>query len=119
MRGTTTATMETRQRMLSTTRVASLANVSVPIPSLIALEVVELLRSTSRQRSVIAMARIIPVIYVPVEASMPMEPRPCTDKHASIKPIRPVVPIRSAIIRRIVEVPIRAIRRNADPDNNL
>jgi hypothetical protein len=119
MRGTTTATMESRQRMLSTRRMARLPNVSVPIPSLIALEVIELLRFTSRQRPVVPVARIIPVIYVPVEASMPMEPRPCTDKHASIKPIRPVIPIRSAIIRRIVEVPIRAIRRNADPDNNL
>jgi hypothetical protein len=116
---TTTATMESRQRMLTRSRVARLSHISAPIPSLIALEVVELLRATSRKRSAVAIARIIPVIYVPIETMRSMEPRPCSDKHASVKPIRPIVPIRSAVIRLIVEVPVRAIRRNADPDNNL
>jgi hypothetical protein len=116
---TTTATMESRQRMLTRSRVARLSHISAPIPSLIALEVVELLRATSWKRSAVAIARIIPVIYVPIETMRPMEPWPCSDKHASVKPIRPIVPIRSAVIRLIVEVPVRAIRRNADPDNNL
>ena len=115
----TTAAMVSRQCMLPTSIMARLPDIPVPIPSLVALEVIELLRSTSRQRPVVPVARIIPVIYVPVEAAMPMKPRSRTDKHAAIKPIRPVIPVRCTVIRRIVEVPIRAIRRNADPDNNL
>jgi hypothetical protein len=76
MRSATT-TMEARQRMLTGTRVVRLRhNMALPIPSLIALEVVELLRSTSRQRPVVPMVRVVPVVHMPMEPVGPMEPRP-------------------------------------------
>jgi hypothetical protein len=111
--------MESRQCMFSAGIVSSMPNVSMPIASLIPLEVVELLRSTPRQRSTIAIMRVIPVIHVSVEPTRPMEPRPRADKHSTIEPVRPIVPIWCAIIRCIVEVPIRAIRRGPNAHNNL
>ena len=116
----TAAAMEARQRMFpASAMVRRSYYMSMRIMRLIRLEVVELLRTPSRNRPVIPMARVIPVVDMPMEPIMPMEPRPGPDKQTTRKPIRPIVPIRRAIIRRIVEVPIRTIRRNSDPDNNL
>jgi len=112
--------MVARQRMLSASAVVRRSyDVSMPIVGFIRLEVVELLRTPSRDRPVIPMARVIPVVDMPMEPIMPMEPRSSTDKQTTRKPIRPIVPIWRTIIRRIVEVPIRTFRRNSDPDNNL
>jgi hypothetical protein len=112
--------MEPRQRMFpSRGMVRRSHHVPPPIPSLIALEMIELLRSTIRQRPMIPMVRIEPVVHMPMEPARPMEPRPGPKKHATHKPIRPIVPIRRAIIRRIVEVPIRARRLHPDPNRNL
>jgi len=119
MRPSTAATVA-RQRMLPASAVVRRSdNVSVPIVRFIRLEVVELLRTPSRNRPVIPMVRVIPVVDVPMETLRPMEPRPSPDKQTTRKPIRPIVPIRRAIIRRIVKVPIRTSRCNSDPDNNL
>jgi hypothetical protein len=116
----TAAAMEARQRMFPASAVVRRGDhISVPIVRLIRLEVVELLRAPSRDGTVIPMVRVIPVVDVSMEPIMPMEPRPSPYKQATRKPIRPIVPIRRAIIRRIVKVPIRTIRRNSDPDNNL
>jgi hypothetical protein len=114
------AAMEPRQRMFSRGAVVRRGyDMPLPIPGLIALEMVERLRPTSRERSMIPMPRIEPVVDVPMEPGRPVEPRPRSEKHTTDKPIRAIVSIRCAIIRRIVEVPIWAHRRNADPDNNL
>jgi hypothetical protein len=52
------------------------------------------------------MMRIEAVIHVAMETRRAVEPRAYTDKYTAIKPIRPVVPIWSAVIRRVIEIPI-------------
>jgi len=119
MRSPTTA-MKARQRMLTSSRVIRLSNhMPLPIMSLISLEMVELLRSPTRRRAVIPMMRVIPIVYMSMKSTRPMEPRPGSNKDPTRKPIRPIIPIRRAIIRRIVEITIRAFRRNSNPDDNL
>jgi hypothetical protein len=113
------AAMEPRQRMFISCAVVLMRDhIPVPVMGLIALEVVELLRPTRRKRPMVPMPRIKPVVYMPMEPGRPMKPRSRSNKDPTRKPIRPIVPIRRAIIRRIVEVPIWAIRRNANPNPN-
>ena len=115
-----TATMVARQRMLPASAMVRLRNdIPTPIARFIALEVVELLRSASRQRPMIPIVRVKPVVDMTMETSRPMEPRPSAEEHPAGKPIRPIVAIRCAIIRRIVKVPVRTSWLNADPDRNL
>jgi len=112
--------MEPRQRMLATARVVRRSDdMSLAIVSLITVEVIELLLTMSRDRPVIPMVRIVPVVHMPMEATRPMEPRPSTDKDPACKPIWPIVSIRCAVIRRIVEVPIWTLRRNTNANCNL
>ncbi len=115
-----TTAMEPRQRMFATRRVVRRSHhMPVPIMGLIALEVVELLRPMLRHRPMIPMPRVIAIIYMPMEITRPMEPRPRADKDPARKPIRPIVPIGRAVIRSIVEVPIRTPRFHPNPNGNL
>jgi hypothetical protein len=95
------------ERMLSLPFMASFSYVASPISRLVCLEVVEALRPAPRQRSSVAVMRIKPVIDMSVKAAMAVEPRTCSKKHPANKPIRPVVAVRSAVIRGIVEVSVR------------
>ena len=60
------------------------------------------------------MVRIEAVIHVAMETRGSVEPRSDTDKYAVNKPIRPVVPIRSTAIRRVVEISIWTDGRSPD-----
>ena len=72
-----------------------------------------------RHRTVVAVAIIQSVIYVPVEISRPMEPRARADEHAAREPFRTIIPIGSAIVRRNLIVSIGANGRRADLYRNL
>jgi hypothetical protein len=112
-------TVISRQCVFSAPIVGSRANMAVPIPRLIGLEMVERMRTAIRQRPMISVARIKPVIDVSVKPVRPMEPRTRSKKHAAHKPIGPVIAVWSAIVGSVVEVPIRANRRHANIDGNL
>jgi hypothetical protein len=113
------AAMDPRQGMFIASRVVRRGNhIPMPIMGLITLEVIELLRPTRRERPMVPMPRVIAVVHVPMEPSRPMKPRSRSDKDPTRKPIRPIIPIRRAVIRRIVEVPIRTVRRSADINPN-
>ena len=96
-------------------------NVALPVARFISLEVVEGPRATLRQRTGVTMMRIIAVVDVAVKAAMAVEPGAGSDKHIAHEPIGPVVAIGSAVVGRIVEVPVGAYGRpaNADADGNL
>jgi hypothetical protein len=83
------------------------------------MEVVELFRSTLRKRSMITMAWVIAIVHVSVKPVMTVEPGTRSYKHSANKPIRAVVPVRSAVIRFIVEVPVWAHRRYANVNGYL
>jgi hypothetical protein len=86
------------------------ADVTTAIPRFIGLEVRKRLGSTRRQRSSVPVVRVIAIVYVAVEAVRSMEPRPGADKHAIQKPVRSVVAIRRTIVRRVIEIAVRANR---------
>jgi hypothetical protein len=93
------------------------------IACLISLEVGKRMIAAGGQGADIAVMRIEAVIHVTIEAVGAVEPGAGTDENAANEPVRPVIAIRGAIIRRIVEVPVRAIGRGpkiyADRDLGL
>src|SRR5580704_9573558 len=90
-----------------------------PIPSFISMEVVELLRPTIRKRSMITVVWVIAIVHVPIKSVRAVEPGACPKKYSAHKPIRAVVPVRSTVIRFVVEVPVWAHRRYANVNGYL
>ena len=117
--GRATTTVVTGQRVLAATFVARIAYVPVTVSAFIAMKMIELLVTPTGQGSVVTVTRVIPVVDVAVESLVAVEPGTSPDKHSARKPIRPVIAIRGAVIRRIVKIPIRTWRRNTDVDRNL
>jgi hypothetical protein len=102
--------------VLGVSIVAGVANVASPVSRLIRLEVSEWLRSAPWQRPMIPIVRVIAVIHVAIEAARSVKPGPGPKKYAAYEPIRPIVAVGRAIIRRVVEVPIGAHRRRSNVD---
>jgi hypothetical protein len=69
-----------RKRVLTLRIVAGFAYVAPAIPRLISLEMVEALCPATRQRSVVAVMRVEPVIDMSVKAVRTVEPRACSKK---------------------------------------
>ena len=106
--GMTSTASKSREGMLIARIVTGLAYVTLSIPRLIAMEVVEGLLSMNRHRPMITIMRVVAVINMAVEPTMTVEPRSSSDKHSVEKPVRPVISVRRAVVRSVVEVPIRA-----------
>src|ERR1700691_6456379 len=68
---------------------------------------------------VIALAIVQVMIDVSVEVIRTMKPRTCADEYTASEPLRPIVTIRRAVIRRYFVVPVRTDRRFADTNRNL
>jgi hypothetical protein len=101
--------------VFSTTRVAWCCDhVAAAVTRLIRLEMIECLRPSSGQGAFVSAMRIEAVIHVAMETRRAVKPRACTDKDAANKPVRPVVPIRSTIIRRVIEISIWTDGRRPD-----
>jgi hypothetical protein len=107
-----------RKRVLTFRVMAGFAYVAPPISRLISLEMVEALCPATRQRSVVPVMRIEPVIDVPVKAVRAVKPGACSKKHPANKPIRAVVAVRSAVIGSIVEVSVRTPGSGSDVHSN-
>jgi hypothetical protein len=99
--------------------VTGVSNVPTSIARFVALEVVEGFRAAPRERSVIAVTRIVAVVDVAVKAGMAVEPGASSDKHTAIEPIWSVVAVGCAVVGFIVEVAIGAPRRHANTDRDL
>jgi hypothetical protein len=101
--------------------VSGIAYVALPIPRFVGVEMVEPLFPASRQRSMVSVARIKAVVDVAIEAARSVEPWAGSDKYPTQKPVGPVVTVRCAVVRCVIEVPIRAYRRytNIDTDGDL
>ena len=119
---TTTTAAVSGQRAFSTAIVARRCDLmTASVAGLIRLEVIESLRTTRGQRSVVSMVRVEAVIHMAMETLPAAEPWPRTDKYPANKPIRPVVPIRGAVVWLVVEIAVRANWRWTDvyPYRNL
>jgi hypothetical protein len=110
-----TTTAEPRQRAFLATSVAWCCDhMAFAVTGFIPLEMIECLRTTSGQRTLVSMMRIEAVVHVAMETRRSVEPRSHTDKYAVSKPIRPIVPIRSTAIRRVIEISIWTDGRRPD-----
>jgi hypothetical protein len=67
--------------------------------------------STRRHRTMVAMPIVKMMIHVSVESMWPVEPRSGADKDTPCKPLRSVIPVWCAIIRRSLVVTVWANRR--------
>jgi hypothetical protein len=67
----------------------------------------------------VSVTRIVAIVDMAIKAVGAVEPGAGADEHATHKPIWPIVTVRRAIIRSIVEIPIRANRRHPNVDGNL
>lgn len=74
--------------------------------------------STRRKRAVIAMAEIIVMIDVSIEMFRSVEPGSSADKDAARKPLRAIIAVRRAIVRRYFVVSVGADWWGSDFDSN-
>lgn len=80
----------------------------VPVELAVTIFVETTVFSVCRQSTVIPMMRIKTVIHMSVEAVWTVEPWTRSDENTAAKPLWPVVAIRSAGIRGIVEIAVGA-----------
>jgi hypothetical protein len=103
------------------------AYVAMSVTHLVTMEVFHVLRmkisargfSTGGVWSVIAMLRVVVIVYVTVEVIWAVKPRTRPDEDTAAEPLRAVVAVGSAVVRRGFVVAIRAHRSRADVDANL
>jgi len=115
------ATSISRERVLSSRFMASVAYVSSSISRLVGLKVVEALRPALRHRSNVTVVRIKAVVDMAEEAVRAVKPGASSNKQPASKPIGPVVTVRSTVVGGIVEVSVRAHGSQSDvyADGNL
>ncbi len=69
--------------------------------------------------AMITLAVVQMMIYVSIKVIGSVKPGSRTDKHAACKPLRPIVAVRGAVVRRYFVVSVRTNRRLADTHRNL
>ena len=99
-------------------RVACVPDVTLTISGFIAVEVIEGLSTVFRERAMVAIVWIEPVVNVAVEAAGTMEPRSGTDKESTVEPVRAVISVGRAVIRSVIEVTVRACRRGTNANTH-
>jgi hypothetical protein len=72
-----------------------------------------------REPTVVSLTEIIAMIDVPIEMLWPVKPGSGTDEYTALEPLRAIVTIGGAVVRRHLVVPIRTNRRGTDIDRNL
>jgi hypothetical protein len=116
---TTTAATASGKGVFAATIMARVAYVTLPVSPLIGVEMVERRLSATRHRSTVTVMRIISIVDVTVEAVRAVKPGASSNKYPAGKPVGTVVAVGSAVIRRIVEVPVGAHRLDSDVDGDL
>ena len=112
----------------STASFAASKTVSSAIPELISSEAVDITamvvawRASAREAAAITITRIIAAIHVAAEARRASVPRASAKKGAVVEPLRTVVTIRRAVIRRVIVISVRTYwcgPTHAEPERNL
>jgi hypothetical protein len=101
-----------------------LACVAASIPHFVSVEVISLIETLSRLRSIaavwrwasIAVLNVEMVIYVAVKAVRSVEPWAGADEDSTRKPFRAVVTVGSTSIGSVVIVAVGTCRRDSDVD---
>jgi hypothetical protein len=98
---------------------ASVAYMSLPIPRFVCMEVVERLLPALRHRSGVTVMRVVPVVYVTIEAVMTVKPRAGADEYPVTVPIRTVISVDGTAVRSVVVISVGTSRLNTDVDTDL
>ncbi len=106
-------------RVLIFRTVAGIPDMTLKVVSFVAMEVVEGLFIALRERSVVSVTGVIAVIDMTVEAARTVEPGACADEDSACEPIRAVIAVRGAVVRREIVVAVRAYGRGTDADVDL
>ena len=114
-----TSAMTSGQAVFGAPIMASVAYVTLPIPRLVCVEVVERRFTAPRQRSNVTVMRIIAVVDVAVEAMRAVKPGASAKKHPANEPVGPIVAVGSTVIGSIVEVPVGTHGGDSNVDGNL
>jgi hypothetical protein len=99
--------------------VAGIAYVALWVVRFITLEVVEGLGTAFRHWTCVSVARIVAVVYVPVEAAVAVVPRAGADEDSAGEPVGAIVAVRGAGIWGVVKVSVGAYGRSSDADGDL
>src|SRR5579875_2290217 len=107
--------------MLAARIMAGHADMASSVARFVAMKPIEWPFAALWERTSVSIMRIPAIIDVPVEAVGTVEPRTGANEDASDKPIGPIVAVRSAVVRRIVEVAIGTdrLRSNVHAEGNL
>lgn len=94
---------------------------SVPSMKVIAMEIMEVMVMVevdivTREGAMVAVARIEVVVHRAVETGPAVVPGTRADEDTAVKPVRTVIPVRRAVVRRIAVIPIRTRRGGTDVD---
>ena len=114
----TTATLRTSS-VLASAIMCRCACMPLPVARLVRLEVVERTIAAIWGRSGVSVARVVAVVNLTVEAATAVKPWSSSDEEAAIEPVGPIVPIRGAVVRSVVIVPIRTSGRRANTNHDL
>ncbi len=68
---------------------------------------------------VVSVAIVKVVIHMPHKVLRAVEPGASADEHAAGEPLRTVVPVRRAVVRRNLIIAVRTNRRLTDADRDL
>jgi hypothetical protein len=99
--------------------VVAIACVAAAVARLVTVEVVELLFAAPGQGAVVAVTRVVAVVYVSVKVAGAVVPAAGTDEDPAIKPVRPVIAVGRAVVRGVVKVAVGADWLHSDADGEL
>ena len=77
-------------------------SVTASVAHFISVEMIKGLLATFRMWTSVAVLRIEAVVYVTMEVVRTVEPRAGSDEYAAAEPLGPIVPVRSAVVWRVV-----------------
>jgi hypothetical protein len=72
-----------------------------------------------REPTVVSLTEIVVMIDMPIEMLRPMKPGSSTDEYTALEPLRAIITIRGAVVRRYFIVPIRTNRWGTNTYRNL
>ena len=104
--------------VLTAAIVARVADVAAAVARFVALEMVERFCAARGQRSSVATAGVVATVDVAVETVAAMEPGAGSKENPVDKPVWPIVAVRGAVIRGVIEVAVGAYGGRADVNAN-
>jgi hypothetical protein len=105
--------------MFAAAVMTSITCMAMTVLRLVSMEMVERLLALYRIRPVVAVARIVAVVDMPIKSVRPVKPGSGSDEHPSEKPIRPVITVGRTLVRSIVEIAIGTNRWCPNADGYL